>query len=45
MAKFKPVRSKKKTAPVQGGLPCVILLLSGFVLVLVLLFLILKYAS
>jgi hypothetical protein len=46
MAKFKPVRSRKaKPAPVQGGLPCLVLILSGMVLVAILLFLVLKYAN
>jgi hypothetical protein len=46
MAKFKPVRPKSKsvTAP-RGGLPCVILLLSGLALVLLFLFFVMKYAS
>ncbi|HTT65975.1 MAG TPA: hypothetical protein VMG35_29195 [Bryobacteraceae bacterium] len=46
MAKFKPVRVKSKSsAPPQGGLPCVILLASGFVLVLLFLYFVMKYAS
>ncbi len=46
MAKFKPVRPKKdKTPQVQGGLPCLILMLSAMVLVFVVMFLVLKYAN
>ena len=46
MAKFKPVKPKSKnaTAP-AGGLPCVILLASGFVLVLFFLYFVMKYAN
>ena len=46
MAKFKPVRPKKaKAPPVQGGLPCLIVLLLVMVLVFVVMFLVLKYAN
>ena len=46
MAKFKPVRPKKaKTPPVQGGWPCIILLISAMVLVCVVMYLVLKYAN
>ena len=46
MAKFKPVRAKKKDAPrVQGGLPCVILLISGIILVMLFLYWILASAK
>ena len=46
MAKFKPVRPKKaKTPPVQGGMPCLVLLISAIVAVCVLMFLVLKYAN
>jgi len=46
MAKFKPVRPKSKSSAVpRGGLPCVILVFSGFGLVLLLLFFLLKYAN
>jgi hypothetical protein len=46
MAKFKPVRLKRKTGPVpQGGLPCVILVLSGMALVLLFIFYVMKYAN
>lgn len=46
MAKLKPARPRKsKSVPVQGGLPCVVLVIVGIVLVLILLFLVLKYGS
>jgi len=46
MAKFKPIRPKKdKTPQVQGGLPCIILLLFAMVLVCVVMYLVLKYAN
>lgn len=46
MAKFKPVRPKKaKTPKVEGGVPCLILIISGMVLLFVLMYLVLKYAS
>jgi hypothetical protein len=45
MAKFKPARGKSKSrAAPQGGLPCVILLGSGFVLVLFFLYFVMRYA-
>jgi hypothetical protein len=45
MAKFKPVRAKSKSSPApQGGLPCVILLISGFILVLVFVYFVMRYA-
>ena len=46
MAKFKPAKAKSKSrvAP-QGGLPCVILLASGFVLVLLFIYFVMKYAT
>jgi hypothetical protein len=46
MAKFKPVRAKSKSgaAAPNGGLPCVILLISGFVLVLFFVYFVMKYA-
>jgi len=46
MAKFKPAKAKAKgRAAPQGGLPCVILLASGFVLVLFFLYFVMKYAN
>ena len=46
MAKFKPVRPKKaKTSPVQGGIPCLILIFSAMVVVGLVMFLVLKYAN
>jgi hypothetical protein len=46
MAKFKPAKgkSKSRTAP-QGGLPCVILVGSGFVLLLIFLYFVIKNAN
>jgi hypothetical protein len=46
MAKFKPVRAKSKSsAAPRGGLPCVILLGSGFALLLLFLYFVMKYAN
>ena len=46
MAKFKPAKGKSKSrAAPQGGLPCVILLGSGFALVLFFLYFVMKYAN
>jgi len=43
MAKFKPVRAKaKRTAPTKGGIPCIILLASGFALMLLFLYIVMK---
>ena len=46
MAKFKPVRPKKaKTPPVQGGLPCLIIIFLIMAAVFAVMFLVLKYAN
>jgi len=46
MAKFKPAKPKAKSrAAAPGGLPCVILMASGFVLVLLFLYFVMKYAT
>jgi len=46
MAKFKPAKPKSKSrAAPQGGLPCVILLAAGFALVLLFLYIVMKYAT
>jgi hypothetical protein len=46
MAKFKPVRPKKdKKPPVEGGVPCLILIISVMLLLFVVMYLVLKYAS
>jgi hypothetical protein len=46
MAKFKPIRPKKaKTPPVQGGIPCLIMIFSAMALVGLVMFLVLKYAN
>jgi len=46
MAKFKPVRAKSKSKlPPQGGLPCVILLISGIVLVMLFLYYVMGHAN
>ena len=47
MAKFKPVRKKaKSSAPgAPGGISCLILLISGFALVLLFLYFVMKYAN
>ena len=46
MAKFKLAKAKSKSrATPQGGLPCVILMASGFVLVLFFIYFVMKYAN
>jgi hypothetical protein len=46
VAKYKPARAKSKSSAVpRGGLPCVILVFSGFALILLFLFFVLKYAN
>ena len=46
MAKFKPVRAKRKgKAMPQGGLPCVILLISGIVLLMLFLYYVMGHAN
>jgi hypothetical protein len=46
MAKFKPVRAKSKNKPLpQGGLPCVILLISGIGLVMLFLYYVMGHAN
>ena len=46
MAKIKSARPKKPDKPsVRGGLPCVILILLGILLVMVFLYLVMSHAS
>jgi len=46
MAKLKSARPKKAgTPPVRGGLPCVILVILGVVLVMVFLYLVMSHAG
>jgi hypothetical protein len=46
MGKFKPVRGKAKRAPApQGGLPCVILVIVGMLLVMLFLYFVMKNAN
>jgi hypothetical protein len=43
MGKFKPVQSKKKKAgPMKSGVPCIILMISGMVLLLLLFYAVVK---
>ena len=43
MAKFKPVRAKAKGPQVpQGGLPCVIMVIAGMLLVMVFLYFVMR---
>jgi hypothetical protein len=42
MGKFKPVQSKKKAGPVKSGVPCIILMISGMVLLLLLFYAVVK---
>jgi hypothetical protein len=45
MAKFKPAKGKaRKTRAPQGGVPCVILVISGMLLVMLFLYYVMKYA-
>lgn len=46
MAKYKPVRPKNKSSPApRAGLPCVILLFAGLILVGFFLYFVMRYAS
>jgi len=46
MAKFKPAKGKRKKPPVpQGGLPCVIVVITALALVLFFVYLVMKYAN
>jgi hypothetical protein len=46
MAKFKPARGKSKTpAAPQGGLPCVILVILGMILVMLFLYFVMTGSS
>jgi hypothetical protein len=46
MGKFKLAKAKKKTSPVpQGGLPCVILIISAIAGLLLFVFFVMKYAN
>ena len=46
MAKFKPAKGKrKKPALPQGGLPCVIVVITAMALLLLFIFLVMKYAN
>ena len=43
MAKFKAIRAKKKSAgPVKSGVPCIILMVAGMVLLLLLFYAVMK---
>jgi hypothetical protein len=46
MAKYKPVKGKSKSAPApQGGLPCVILVIVGMILVMLFLYFVMTGSS
>jgi hypothetical protein len=46
MAKFKPAKAKKRTAPApQGAIPCVILVIAAIAAVMLLLFFVMKSSS
>lgn len=46
MAKLKSARAKKPGAPpVRGGLPCVIFVILGLILVLIFMYVVMKYAG
>ena len=46
MAKFKPAKAKKQTAPApQGAVPCVILVILAIIGVMALLFMVMKSSS
>jgi hypothetical protein len=43
MAKFRPIRAKKKnTGPAKSGVPCIILMVAGMVLLLLLFYAMMK---
>jgi hypothetical protein len=45
MARFKPVRGKGKSPAPSQGAPCLIIVVSGILLLMVLLYQVLKHAS
>jgi hypothetical protein len=46
MAKFKPAgRRQKTTRPPVGGIPCMILIASGFLLLMFFLYYVMKYSA
>jgi hypothetical protein len=46
MAKLKSARPKKPAAPpVRGGLPCVIIVIAGVILISIFLFVVMKYGG
>ncbi len=46
MAKFKPARTKARASRIpQGGIPCVILLISGIVLLMLFMYFVLKSSA
>jgi hypothetical protein len=46
MAKFKPAKGKRKKPPLpQGGLPCVIVVITAMALLMLFIFLVMKYAN
>jgi hypothetical protein len=46
MAKFKPAKGKRKSTPVpQGGLPCVILVIVGVLLIMAFLYYVMTHAN
>ena len=45
MSKFKPVRPKTKQPQIRGGLPCVVIVITGVIAIMVLLFMVMKYAG
>lgn len=45
MAKFRPARGRRRDAPIRGGMPCLILMISGMILVALLLYMVLTSAT
>ena len=45
MAKLKPARGKAKSQAPPGGIPCLILVFCGMILIMLLLYLVLKNAG
>jgi len=45
MAKFRPAKTRKKTRKAQGMIPCLILLISGMVLLFLLFWAVLRSGS
>ena len=45
MARYKPVKSKSKAPALRQGAPCLVLMISGFILIMLFLYFVLKNAN